>query len=254
MRIQYCSDLHLEFSENWRWLQQKPLLSQAEILLIAGDTYYLGENFAQHPFFDIVSEAFEQVFLIPGNHEFYRGFDINLCLQESVKLEIRPNVHLVNNIALTIEDVEFIFTTLWSKIVHHPGPIMNSLNDFHLIYLNDRKLSLNGYNSLFEYAYTFLQKTLGEKKRAHRIVVTHHLPSELCNVKEFHGSQLNEAFCVELTNFIETTDVDYWIYAHSHRNKKSFQIGNTTMLTNQLGYVRYAENYNFNREAVLHLT
>lgn len=42
MTIQYCSDLHLEFSSNWKWIQNNPIEPIGEILLVAGDTYYLG--------------------------------------------------------------------------------------------------------------------------------------------------------------------------------------------------------------------
>lgn len=53
---------------------------------------------------------------------------------------------------------------------------------------------------------------------------------------------LNEAFCVELTPFIQESGADAWIYGHSHRNRKEFKIGATEMLTNQLGYVEMGEH------------
>ena len=37
MRIQYASDLHLEFADNWRFLRENPLLVTGEILILAGD-------------------------------------------------------------------------------------------------------------------------------------------------------------------------------------------------------------------------
>ncbi len=70
-----------------------------------------------------------------------------------------------------------------------------------------------------------------------KVVITHHLPSPLCNAEEHNNSKINEAFCVDLTDFIEQSKVDYWVYGHNHRNKPAFKIGQTTMLTNQLGYV-----------------
>jgi hypothetical protein len=92
------------------------------------------------------------------------------------------------------------------------------------------------------------------KKKAGKIVVTHHLPSQYCNDPEFQGSSLNEAFCVEKTRFISESDIDCWIYGHSHRNKVDFDIDGTRMLTNQLGYVGYGEHRTFDREKVIHLS
>ncbi|MBQ0090139.1 MAG: hypothetical protein KBT27_12510 [Prevotellaceae bacterium] len=62
------------------------------------------------------------------------------------------------------------------------------------------------------------------------IVVSHHLPSQILVSDCFKGSSLNDAFSLEQGNWI------YWIYGHSHVNIPG-RIGQTTFLSNQLGYV-----------------
>ena len=253
MKIQYCSDLHLEFLRNWNWLKSNPIKPIGEILLIAGDTYYLGKEFTKHEFFDFISEKFNLVFLIPGNHEFYGGFDAKMCFLNDYELNIRENVFLVNNASKEINNVKFIFSSLWSKIINEVGPILGSLNDFRLINLNDQKLTLKGYNLMFEKSWEFLQKEISSKTEKQKVVVTHHLPSYHCNLEIFKNSKLNEAFCTDLTDHIIQSDVKYWIYGHSHGNKEQFKIGETTMITNQLGYVDSGEEKNFRNDAYFEL-
>ncbi|MEN0046046.1 MAG: metallophosphoesterase [Bacteroidota bacterium] len=249
--FQYCSDLHLEFSANWRWLQKFPIEPVGEVLLLAGDTHHLGKTMCQHPFFDWVSDHFEQVFLIPGNHEFYGGFDAKVAMELEYEFMIRPNVTLVNNTTRTIGDTRIIFTTLWSKVVRHVLQVYRGMNDFHVINFDNQRLTIDKYNELFEFSFTFLKEALAIPYGGKTIVVTHHLPSDHCNLMKYRNSIINEGFCTDLTDFILDCNADYWIYGHSHGNKDAFTIGATKMLTNQLGYVEMGEQMRFDRARVI---
>lgn len=110
MKVQICSDLHLEFSENRKWLKDNPLNPKGEILIIAGDTYYLNRNYAKLDFIKRVSDEFKAVYLIPGNHEYYEGYDVSKA-SNPFCFEIKDNVKLLNNTTVQIEDVNFIFST-----------------------------------------------------------------------------------------------------------------------------------------------
>ena len=81
MKIQYCSDLHLEFALNAMFLHNNSIKPIADTLILAGDITLWGQQHFKHWFFDYVSKHWERVYYIPGNHEFYSGKDLILELQ-----------------------------------------------------------------------------------------------------------------------------------------------------------------------------
>ena len=61
-RLQYASDLHLEFAENASYIKHNPLKVAGDILVLAGDIGYFGdENDSRHPFWDWASDNYKQV-------------------------------------------------------------------------------------------------------------------------------------------------------------------------------------------------
>ena len=65
MRIQYASDLHLEFRENSSFLKHNPLAVAGEVLVLAGDIGYIGdENYSRHPFWDWASGNYSRVIVV----------------------------------------------------------------------------------------------------------------------------------------------------------------------------------------------
>lgn len=79
MKIQYISDLYLEFRSNASWIKEHPIRAVGDLLVVAGDTHLLDDDFYKLDFFKDLSDRFEQTFIIPGNHEFYRGYDVSVC-------------------------------------------------------------------------------------------------------------------------------------------------------------------------------
>ena len=92
IKIQYASDLHLEFAENGSFIKHHPLLVNGDVLVLAGDIGYIGdENYSKHPFWDWAADNYEMVIVIPGNHEFYKMYEID-NLYNGWSMEIRTNV------------------------------------------------------------------------------------------------------------------------------------------------------------------
>ena len=77
MKIQYMSDLHMELWDNSRYIRANEYEVKGDVLVLAGDTFYLRYIIApQKRFWNWASENFRQVLLVPGNHEFYSNSDV----------------------------------------------------------------------------------------------------------------------------------------------------------------------------------
>lgn len=253
MKIQYASDLHLEFRENSRWLKDNPIKPVGDILVLAGDIGYLGdEMYSKHPFWDKCADSFEQTLIIPGNHELYKSFDINR-LTEGWTEQVRPNVTAVYNKVVHIDDVELIMSTLWSKI--HPAEayfVEQGVTDFRRIRNGEYRLTWDRFNDEYERCVEFIKRSVVQSTARKRVVVTHHVPSFDLMAEEFKGSRINGAFTSDLNILIEALPIDYWIYGHSHRNIEG-EIGGTKMVSNQLGYVFANETATFRPDKYIEL-
>ncbi len=251
MRVQYASDLHLEFGENSKWLKEHPLIPSADILVLAGDIGYLGDdNYITHPFWNRVSEDFKQVIVVPGNHELYKFFDINE-LRNGWQLEIRHNVRVCYNSVIALnEETDLIASTLWAHIPPSEEYLTERcVSDFKRIRNGEFRLSAQRFNEEHEVCRNFIEKAVSKSNAERIVVATHHVPSFALMAEEFKNSSINGAFTVELGAMIAESRINCWIYGHSHRNIDKM-IGSTRCVSNQLGYVFQNEHNTFRRDAV----
>ena len=252
MKIQFCSDLHLEFPLNEKLVKKYPLEKAGDILILAGDIVPFKLIDQHSDFFDYVSQKFEFTYWVPGNHEYYHD-DLSLR-SGNVEEKIRENVFLLNNTSRVHGHIELIFSTLWSLInPNNEWQIQQALSDFHVITNAGNRFTVADFNELHKNSLLFLEERLNQSPQTTKVVVTHHVPTFQHYPPQFKGSPLSEAFATELTPFIETSNVHSWIYGHHHCNIPDFKIGNTNMLTNQLGYVKYGENRNFSNSKTIEL-
>lgn len=143
-------------------------------------------------------------------------------------------------------------STLWSHIPPQKVPyIQRYLNDFHLIHYAGQQLTAEVYNQLHQQAVAFLEQELSKPFAGPTVVVTHHVPSFACEHPRHLGSPLSTAFVSDQSSLIACYQPAYWIYGHSHGNIPLVQIGQTQLVTNQLGYVSQGEHTDFRPAAVL---
>jgi len=252
MKIQYASDLHLEFRKNKKFIDSfadtEPL---GDILVLAGDIM----NFCSPDtdFLKWCSVNFKDTYYVPGNHEYY-GSDISFR-SGSFKESLLSNVYLVNNTSVLVEDVNLVFSTLWSNLsVLSSLYIGGFLSDFKAIRSGKNTFSTNEYNYLHQTALAFI-KTEIDNIKGKTVFVTHHCPTFKCINPIHKESMFNDGFHTELTDLIDHGVIgpDYWIYGHNHYNVPEFEIGMTKLITNQCGYVPSEEQNLFKFNKIIEL-
>ena len=242
MKIQFASDLHLEMSINALWLQQHPIKVAGDILILAGDTGYL-EDGLPNWFLDWAADSFKQVLLIPGNHEYYHYGDV-AKRGESWQRPLRDNVSYYSNKVVSIGDTDLVLSTLWTHIPDtEMFQVQRGLNDFHQVLYQDRMFTPDDYNREHDTCRQFIENSIVHSEAKHIVVVTHHVPTLQAVAPQHKGSVLNNAFVVDMSNLIAGHNIDFWIYGHSHTNIDTM-IGNTHIVSNQLGYVAQEEHRN----------
>lgn len=242
MKIQYMSDLHMEFADNSRYLKNNELPVTGDILVLAGDTFYLNNTIAPlSRFWKWASANYRQVLLVPGNHEYYQGCDI-MTRGLQWRWMFKDNVGYYQNQVVHIDDTDFILSTLWSHVPpQNEFFVSRGMNDFYQTFYDGKRLTVENYNLMHKFCLDFIKKSVAESTAKHIVVVTHHLPTTKVVAAQHLCSDLNSAFATELGNYIADSRIDVWIYGHSHTNIDTV-IGNTRIVSNQLGYVFHKEH------------
>ncbi|WP_316824447.1 metallophosphoesterase [Pedobacter miscanthi] len=252
MKFQYCSDLHLEFSQNAKFLKSNPIIPKGDILLLAGDIVQFDQIEKHKDFFNYISDHFSASYWVPGNHEYYCS---NISHRSGKFIEsIQRNVTLLNNSTVEIGNTRLIFSTLWSNISQGKEKyIRRGMSDFHLIQDDGNSLSVKKYNALHSQSVSYIENIIEQEYVGNTVVISHHLPTFRHYPPQYLGSALNEAFATDLDELVKTSRADYWIYGHHHQKVSGFKIGETTLITNQLGYVSHNEHGQFNTSQCIEL-
>jgi len=251
MRIQYASDLHLEFKANTLYLQENPLPVVGDMLVLAGDIMLFGKNsLAQHPFFDWCADNFQETYIIPGNHEYYNGTELSNSLTD-FEYFLRPNVRYLNNKSIVAGQTELFFTTLWCAIdIAQLMSVQMGVSDCHRIIYDGRRFNSQDYETIHQYCLTWLRESLNQSSANRKVIATHYCPTDRFRDPRFIESTINSAFVVRMDDFIEHSFAAYWIFGHTHYNGgNKTLIGKTRLLCNQLGYVHHGEHKTFNPQA-----
>ena len=261
MNIRILSDLHLEFG-----MLELPVLpgEENDVLVLAGDVGIAKKEDTFKPFLEVMSQRFQHVFYIMGNHEHYHGSIIRSVPKIKEACDHLKNLHVVERGVMRVNDVSFIGATLWASY-SRANPLIFEKARY---WMNDHRLIRTGplrmpYQKRFrpeDAYYTFLDTmnwifpTIEEEKATGRkvVVVTHHAPSLQSIAPQFRNHELNGAYASSLDDDIIKSKPEVWIHGHTH-SSFAYQVGQTAVICNPRGYVGVEENPDFNPKLRINL-
>lgn len=262
LQFQYVSDLHLDLlpdgyqPECWKQLIPK----QSPNLILAGDIAELSWCYYQR-FLEYCCEVWDQVFYIPGNHEYY-GYSLyqGESILNTLFYKLPKNFHNLKNQHITMDNN--------NNIVSNPNPPENNqLSNVHLLgcvlwsyisplseevckkfiadFTSIKSFTINQYNFYHDQDVKWLQseikKIIKKNPQDKMIVVTHHAPLIKGTSPHKYESDpmykiTNCAFSSNQSRLLSLLPSgSHWIYGHTHF-RKTFSFENALVHTWAIGY------------------
>ncbi len=240
----YASDIHLEFGS----LNSKLTLTDADILLLAGDICLVSDMFTEYSiqynlclnFFKLVSSKYKQVIWCPGNHEYYDSY-INSVDKIVAKFFTDNNINniIFSDCGTYIHDtIKIVFTTLWTDI-NKANPLnmidaKNMMNDYTHIRVSPGikftpEYSVAVHDKHKEFIYTECSNFSGNI-----VVMSHHKPVMVRDEYKNPSSYFYSSTDMEQVIY-DNENIKYWIFGHTHE-RELFDVGSTKVLCNCRGY------------------
>lgn len=242
--LRVVSDLHLELMRN---VEYHPSLKKIQTLHRQSDVkYYLallgdiGNPFHLNlqTFLSEVSQVYDKVFYVPGNHEYYTGHTMEVTNQQMQKICDRLGIELLMNRSYQLDGIKLIGSTLWSHIDDKKYEF--AISDYSMIFKTPNEfLTIEDTNRLNQECIDFIRQEI--PSGCDIIVLTHHAPlfnnpedGDFCSDPKYTNSQYTQAFHNNLSELIKPP-IKAWFYGHTHY-VSSFWINGVWVATNQLGY------------------
>jgi DNA repair exonuclease SbcCD nuclease subunit len=233
IRIQYASDLHLEFVDK---VTCQPILKPiAPYLALAGDVGRPDKR-AYRDFLNYCSRNWDDVFVVAGNHEFYNSRHsgnwrhMPAGTVETVPQRMKqcttiaaefPNVHFLDRRRVDRAGVAFLGATLWTDLRGHESLVSEFMNDYKMIaVVGDAGVRpLQPADTLAMHmedrAWLDAEISACEEEGRPAVVITHHLPTFDLISDRYRDSPLNAAFASRADDLIRAP-VRAWIAGHTH--------------------------------------
>ncbi len=238
MRINYFSDIHLEFGD-----LQKPE-NDADLIIAAGDIGVFTQGV------DWLKSLDKQVIYVAGNHEFYSE-EYKLTLNSIRQQCGGSNITFLENDELIYQGIRFLGCTLWADLYaegeEKAKALGKTLNDFRRISYKDKAFNQKIFSKFYEKSKRWLDAKLAEPFDGRTVVITHHAPTEW-SWYDGPAALKKLAYCNELKELFHEYEITAWFHGHIH-NQGDYRIAGARILSNPRGYYgrRLVEQFDVNK-------
>ncbi|HEY8159145.1 MAG TPA: metallophosphoesterase [Methylobacter sp.] len=238
MRINYFSDIHLEFGA----LEAPDI--DADIVIAAGDIGISSQGLEWLKTFN------KPVVYIAGNHEFYTH-EYQQTLQLIRDQCAGSNVHFLENDCFIFQGVRFLGCTLWADLFVEGDKtaeaLSKTLNDFRRIKFAENRFDAVQFSQLHQNSKAWLEQALAQPFSGKTVVVTHHAPS-LWSWNDTAHALKKLAYCNDMKPLLHEYEIAAWFHGHVH-SQIDYRIAGARILCNPRGYVgsKVAPRFDQNR-------
>lgn len=270
MKINLCSDLHLEFADL--------VLPGGDVLIVAGDLFeaknlqrdrynadselvmFEFENSNKRPdrYYRFIEEEcsrkYRETILVMGNHEHY-GSQFEKTA-DYIKSQLPDNVTLLDKSTREINGVLFVGGTMWTDVNRDDfmthSVLKHSMSDYR--YIKEFNSTNNAYHKLTtqrtmrEHADTlqYFKHVLVNNREGRQlpvVMVSHHAPSTVSTKPKYkHDREMNGGYSSDLSEFIlDHPEIAVWVHGHTH-DRFNYCIGSTRILCNPRGYYGHEQS------------
>jgi len=225
VRINYFSDIHLEFGK----LEAPD--NDADLIIAAGDIGICDQGVAW------LKSLGKPVIYVAGNHEFYTHEyrEALLLIREQCQ---GSHVQFLENRRFIFGQVRFLGCTLWADLYtegqEKTDSLSESLNDFKRIRFDGKALNADQYTEFYRRSKAWLESELAQPFSGKTVVVTHHAPSEW-SWNEAPSAVKKLAYCNDLKALMHQHEIAAWFHGHTHC-LVDYRIAGTRILCNPRGY------------------
>jgi hypothetical protein len=267
LNIQIASDLHIEMVWNHSKLsyqEQQDILDSmikpvAPYLVLAGDVGCPGDVWGKKQYAQFIekqADAFEMVFVIAGNHEYYG--DAKAFGQSNTAPTIHAtmkqicskfhNVVFLDRKCAVLDGVRLVGVTLWSDVQpEQENHVEAYVSDYKRIrvpnsdslFSSSRQLTVKDSRAWHKVDVQFIEWQCRQAMRSGQdvVLISHHGPLLEGTSNASHSSSpIASAFSTDLSQIIEKSPcIKAWVFGHTH-HCADFTHQGVRVVSNQHGY------------------